>query len=368
MFFLKKVFQVILITCLLFVPVRIRAFQIDTITTKGVGTAKSGDQITINIQAPTSGNLPNEGIGVVYGVINYDSNYLTLMEASSPGYDNILQQSENITGFISAVKENSNVNGTCVDGTLRCGTYTLNLKFQVKDSITESVKTAVTISKFVVSTFIGPLNEESDEDDAIETSAKVSPSHVLLLYPKSTPKEETTPTPTPEPTKTPDKQPAKNTTKVDTVTKSNNADLKSLEIKNYAIDFKKDTTDYEITIDNSIASLELNPVVDYTSASFKVTGNESLMDGSTVKVTVTAEDGSTKDYNLHIKKTKSDTTISNKDGKVSDKSKGNFDGMSKTIVTIVGGIFGFFVLIGILCIVNSIRESKKLDKLLKEDK
>lgn len=82
---------------------------------------------------------------------------------------------------------------------------------------------------------------------------------------------------------------------------SSNSKLKSLTIKNYNINFSSSVYDYTIKIGNED---RLN--ITYTTADSKsdvtVTGNENLENGSIIKVTVVAEDGTTTIYKINVKK------------------------------------------------------------------
>ncbi len=155
-----------------------------------------------------------------------------------------------------------------------------------------------------------------------------------------------------------------------TPTKSSNNYLKSLEITDFDLDFNKNTTSYTISIDSNVTSLNIKPVVEHEKASYKITDNENLEDGSIIKITVTAEDGKTKEYEINIKKDKTiveennnKQTIENK----TEKPKDSFDNNTKKIIMVIIGIIGLLVIIGLICIINNIRENRKLDKLLSDD-
>lgn len=79
---------------------------------------------------------------------------------------------------------------------------------------------------------------------------------------------------------------------------SNNNNLASLEIVDHSIDFNKDTYDYEIT--TKLDSLEIKALAEDEKAKIDIIGNENLENGSKIIVRVTAEDGSTKEYNINI--------------------------------------------------------------------
>lgn len=82
-------------------------------------------------------------------------------------------------------------------------------------------------------------------------------------------------------------------------TLSNNNYLANLSIKNHSIAFVKDKLTYDITLTNE-TSLDLKYDTEDEKAFVKVEGNNNLKNNSVVKIIVTAEDGSTRIYNLNI--------------------------------------------------------------------
>ncbi len=95
---------------------------------------------------------------------------------------------------------------------------------------------------------------------------------------------------------------AKDYTKVLTVAvpKSTNNYLASLTIDGYPITFDKETTSYNIDIPTGLASLKITATAEDEKATVKVTGNTTLKEGkNTIAVTVTAENGTKKVYNIY---------------------------------------------------------------------
>lgn len=85
---------------------------------------------------------------------------------------------------------------------------------------------------------------------------------------------------------------------------SSNADLKSIEITNYKLDFSSNIKKYNLTIKDE-KDLEIKIVTDSDKAKVLVTGNDKLEDGSIIKIKVTAEDKKTENiYEIHITKEK----------------------------------------------------------------
>lgn len=102
-----------------------------------------------------------------------------------------------------------------------------------------------------------------------------------------------------------------NITKNDKVILSNNTRLKSLIVDSYKeLNFIPTINYYTVYIDESISSLNINYEVDDSKSSVVISGNENLVHGSRVVLTVTAEDGSTNDYYLDIMVQKKSNSLS----------------------------------------------------------
>lgn len=84
---------------------------------------------------------------------------------------------------------------------------------------------------------------------------------------------------------------------------SSNNYLKSLEIDGYEITFDKETNEYKITVKSDVTSLNIKAIPEDSRARVEITGNEKFKKGNnTVTITVTAEDGSTREYKITVNK------------------------------------------------------------------
>lgn len=95
------------------------------------------------------------------------------------------------------------------------------------------------------------------------------------------------------------------TTKPEEVKSSDKA-LKTLTIADGKLepDFNPETTKYSITVPNNVEQAKIEAVPNSEKAKVTITGNEKFVQGSNmVKITVTAEDGTTRIYNLEVVKT-----------------------------------------------------------------
>lgn len=84
-------------------------------------------------------------------------------------------------------------------------------------------------------------------------------------------------------------------------TKSSNNYLNSLYLSAGNLTFNKTTTEYNIYVTNDIKSILIKPEVEDSKATYQLEGPSELAIGSNLyKITVTAENGNTKIYNLNV--------------------------------------------------------------------
>lgn len=85
------------------------------------------------------------------------------------------------------------------------------------------------------------------------------------------------------------------------INKNSDASLKSLTIKGYKINFEKNKFTYELSIDNSITSLDINATPTNSKATVTIDETNNLQVGENfITITVTAEDGTICKYILKI--------------------------------------------------------------------
>lgn len=81
-----------------------------------------------------------------------------------------------------------------------------------------------------------------------------------------------------------------------------NTNLSKIEIQGYNLEFKKDVTEYKLKISRSDKTLDMIVETESDSSTYEIKNNSNLKNKSKVVVTVTAENGDTKDYTITIKK------------------------------------------------------------------
>ncbi len=100
------------------------------------------------------------------------------------------------------------------------------------------------------------------------------------------------------------------TTTTTTTTKSSDATLKSITVGDTK--YTSSLTSISKTVDYNTSSIKVSAVTNNSNASVSGTGTKSLAVGTnTIKLTVTAQDGSTKTYSVKVIRLAEDTTIPN---------------------------------------------------------
>lgn len=98
-------------------------------------------------------------------------------------------------------------------------------------------------------------------------------------------------------------KPTKTTTTTTTTTasvKDSNAFLKSLTIEGYTINFYKEQLTYEIVIDKTVNKIDIKYETESDKATVNVRNNDPISIINPIIITVTAEDGSIKDYTINL--------------------------------------------------------------------
>ncbi len=109
-----------------------------------------------------------------------------------------------------------------------------------------------------------------------------------------------------------------NLTRPASVNKSNNNNLEYISFNGKKIsDFDKNTVIYKLDVKNSIENADIKYKVEDSKATATLTGPEKLSEGeNTYKITVTAEDGSIKEYSIIITRAKEKNTVEYSEEKI----------------------------------------------------
>ena len=96
--------------------------------------------------------------------------------------------------------------------------------------------------------------------------------------------------------------------------KSDNNDLASLTIEGITLEpsFSKDVTEYTVQLAEEVTELTIDAQAESGEAEVEIDGNKDLQDGeNTITITVTAEDGTTKEYTIKAIKGESANVVDN---------------------------------------------------------
>lgn len=362
---MKRSVCILVFLSFLILPIKISAATINNVVINSNGTVKSGEQIVVTLTASISNYNQSEGIWLAYTNLTYDMSHLALVKITSPGYETVTQYNDNGVELVSVAIENSKAGNPCVNGLLQCGNFVLSLNFQATN-VVSAMDTAIVMSEFGIGTLAITVDREYTLDDIDERDYNRTVSHDLKLQANTNPEQEKKPVIVTE------KQANTNTSKKTSekpvvATKSNNNYLKALEIIDYPINFNKDNTEYTVNVNTDLTTLKINLAVEDNKSSYKINGNENLVNNSVVTVTVTAEDGTTKNYKINIKKTNATNENETKIQTTNDK-KEKSDIIIKKVIIGLTIIIGLFVIICLICIINGIRDKRKLDKMIKNEK
>lgn len=132
------------------------------------------------------------------------------------------------------------------------------------------------------------------------------------------------------------------------IIKSNNNNLSNIEISDATIEFNKDVLQYSIDVENEIEKITINAVAEDDKSIITGTGNYDLKVGENeIKLVVTAEDETTKEYIIKItRKEKNTINVQSK-----DKTKTNNTVKKSSNWMIVVSIGIFLIIVSIIIIV-----------------
>ena len=268
----KKIgFFIMLITLLM--PIIVRA---DTISIDCPSSVKVGEEVSCKLTGTTKTKVTSVQAKLSYG------DKITFVSFANSGQW-LGDASNNILGLF----------GDEVDKTFDIGVL------KVKSSGTGN--NSINLSSVV-------YGYDTDEDsiktkvDSVSVNLNVNTSQT-----KSSTGSKTT-SQTGSTTTTTDKQ-------ADTKKDSNNY-ISTLTIEGYELDFKKETTEYDIYANDEM--LIINVKLESEKASYTIEGNSNLVNGSIININVVAEDDSTRVYKLKIHQDKQknvdEENLTNKSG------------------------------------------------------
>ncbi len=103
---------------------------------------------------------------------------------------------------------------------------------------------------------------------------------------------------------------------------SSNNYLKSLNIKDFDIDFNKNTLEYKLKVKSNVRFLDITAVAEDYRSRVEINGNEEFKEGeNVVSIKVTAEDGSVREYKVLVDKetAKDDAVVEEENTGITEK-------------------------------------------------
>lgn len=137
---------------------------------------------------------------------------------------------------------------------------------------------------------------------------------------------------------------------------SSNNYLKLLEIDGYEVKFDKEVYEYKIKVKSDVTSLDIKALAEDYRSRVEITGNENFKKGeNVVTITVTAENGTTKEYKIVVEKE------AEKKGAITE-----IEDSSNTAEKVVIIILIILVVLGLLYLIFKKDEEENLDTLEKK--
>lgn len=365
----KTLFIVCLI--LMIVPITVNAASITNTSISSITQEQAvGNSFYVSVKASFSGidrNSSNtKGIYMVAFELEFDDSLLEITGIISDWYDSEVYKEGGKYYILSTVDDDSTGN-KCVDNFLACTDYTALVQFHVK----KANQTSTDIKLVELDAGIFTVDKESEAylvDDMEELeciSNKVSTIKLKQSDQEVQSKSTIVGNTKPEikdnkisssKKATPNTNTDQNNETSNNVSSDSNTYLKTLSIKNYDIEFKKDKFYYNITVKNNVNSLKIKAETEDSNSSYTINGADDLKKNhDKVKIIVTAKNGEQKAYNINIKRLEKNVrNFSDKDAnKVVNK-------LNKIIFIIISII----VVIIILVIAVSHHNKKMLKKLI----
>ena len=301
-----------------------------TVTRETASTVSTLNDLLVD-NTRVKGFTPGDGTSTyTLDEVGYSKSSITIGYAKG-------EEHETVTGDgnknLSVGMNSFDVVVTAQDGTTKT-TYTIKVYRKNNNANLSGLNVTSSKAGSLSPAFSANTTEYTYNTDADETSVNISytkadenatvvttPASLTGINPRTT--SSVTIEVTPEDTT----QTKKTYTITFAVAKSSNANLSDLTVDGTTVEnFNKDTTIYNITVPTDKDSVEIGATSeDDRVKSISNTGTKSLNYGeNTIKVTVTAEDNTTKEYTLNITRTKKNIADLS-DLKVDETSVPNFD-------------------------------------------
>ena len=360
MIILKKylIFTILLIICL--IPNNTYAIGIKDTQISGNSEVLVGDTLKINFQISLTNDLigkdSNYGIYYIAYELNFDDTIFVPTEVSSNGFDSIIFKDTDGTYYGYSEISGETTSNTCKDGYLYCGTYYVDISFITKN--TDESSSRISIGEISIGVIdITNLPVSYDIDNTHDINGISDKVHKIKITQNKTNTDVSINDITTAITK--DKQEIINNDK----TKSTNTYLKSLEIKDYKINFYKKVKNYTITIPKDINKLDNTAIPEEENATYQIIGADNLKENNyQVLIEVTNQGNLKTTYKIDVllEEEPKKSFLSILSDKLSKIIK------NKTYRTILFVSLGVIFLIIITISIISKRKYNKISKMLDE--
>ena len=362
---MKKILLLIYISLIIFIPLKVSALEITNTEIIGTTEKMIGEEFIIDYKINFNDIEKNktEGIWFLQYELIFDEETLLISEITSNDFETYIYKENDKYYVISEVIETNNGENICNNGILYCGNYQSTIKFYIKN--TEKTETSIKIKDIQVALL--DITDETKKytiDDITELTNTDEKNHTIKINKTSNEiKEE------PKNIVTDNKPIIKEEKNNININKENNnsssAFIKELKIKNYKINFDKNKTNYNITIEKDINELDIDIKLENENATYKIIGADDLKSNNNeVAIIVTSEDNNIITYTINIKYDDIITETNNQK-KLDIKHLINKyltkDNLTYAVITI-----GIIIIIILLFILKNKRENKKINKLLGE--
>ena len=245
----------------------------------------------------------------IQGTLNYNKEALELTNITVNGVEQDITELKN--NKIIYLLDGYQTNGVLITLTFNALEETEEAVVLIEDIILSLEGVAANVYQNKVKTGFAVLAEAKGGDVETEEPTVTQPTTPVVTQPQPT---------------TPVVNTVKKTTTVKQVSLSTDNYIKELTISGYKINFDKDTLEYSIKVKNSVKSLDLNIVLNDANATYVVECYQNFEVGKyTVKIIVTAEDGSTRTYSITVKRAEKET----------DEEEQEENSSSKTVIIIL---------------------------------
>jgi len=307
-----KKFCLYLIALVIFFPIKVKAVELNKVTIIGRENVTIGEPFTESILI-TFNDLQksysqSQGILYLKYEIKFDNTILSITNLESPDWDTIIYQENNKYYVLSIINTENNLQNYCVNSFLYCGDYSATIEFSLAK--TDSTESLITIDNLEFALLdLSVSTSEYTMDDIIIKKNENSEVHSLTINQTETTtgtnlKENIIIDISPEEINEKISQ-ALNQEPIITSRSSNL--LNKLEITGYDLDFNKYKNNYTITIPTELTTLDLQIITEDENATYKVLGNENLINNNQITIEVTSTDNQVNNYIINVKKISSIT-------------------------------------------------------------